>query len=86
VAAPRSTIDFATPDGAAIVVEDRPEQEVLTVGGVPLAPQGSSAANPAFDVTPAALVHAIVTEDGVITKPSPRVLARLAPSREKGPE
>ena len=41
VAAPRSTIDLATPDGAAIVVEDRPEDEVLTVGGVPTAPTGA---------------------------------------------
>jgi methylthioribose-1-phosphate isomerase len=77
VAAPRSTIDFDTPDGAAIVVEDRPEHEVLTVGGAPTAPRGSAAANPAFDVTPAALVHALVTERGVIAKPSRRALARL---------
>jgi S-methyl-5-thioribose-1-phosphate isomerase len=77
VAAPRSTIDFATPDGDAIVVEDRPEQEVLTFGGTSTAPRGSAAANPAFDVTPARLVHAIVTEHGVISKPSRRTLARL---------
>ena len=86
VAAPRSTIDFATADGAAIVVEDRPRHEVLTVGGVHTAPRGSTAANPAFDVTPAALVHAIVTEYGVLTKPSRRALAPLAPGKEKGPE
>ena len=84
VAAPRSTIDFATRDGAAIVVEDRPEHEVLTAGGAPTAPRGSAAANPAFDVTPAGLVHAIVTERGVITKPSRRALAPLR--KEKGPE
>jgi methylthioribose-1-phosphate isomerase len=45
VAAPRSTIDFATRDGAAIVVEDRPEHEVLEVAGVATAPRGSVAAN-----------------------------------------
>jgi methylthioribose-1-phosphate isomerase len=84
VAAPRSTIDFDTPDGAAIVVEDRPAHEVLTAGGVPTAPRGSAAANPAFDVTPASLVHAIVTEHGVIAEPSRRALAALR--REKGPE
>jgi S-methyl-5-thioribose-1-phosphate isomerase len=84
VAAPRSTIDFATADGAAIVVEDRSRHEVLTVGGVRTAPWGSGAANPAFDVTPAALVHAIVTERGVVTKPSRRALARLG--NEEGPE
>jgi methylthioribose-1-phosphate isomerase len=86
VAAPWSTIDFATPDGGAIVVEDRPPQEVLTVAGAPTAPRGSGAANPAFDVTPARLVHAIVTEHGVITKPSRRTLARPQREREKGPE
>jgi methylthioribose-1-phosphate isomerase len=84
VAAPRSTIDFATPDGAAIVVEDRPEPEVLTIEGVPTAPRRSAAANPAFDVTPARLVHAIVTEHGVIERPSRRALAVLR--KEKGPE
>jgi len=84
VAAPRSTIDFATPNGAAIVVEDRPEHEVLTAGGALTAPRGSTAANPAFDVTPARLVHAMVTERGVITKPSRRALAPLG--NEKGPE
>jgi methylthioribose-1-phosphate isomerase len=86
VAAPRSTIDFATPDGGAIVVEDRPEDEVLTVGGVLTAPRGSAAANPAFDVTPARLVHAIVTEHGVVAKPSRRTLEHLASGKEKGPE
>jgi methylthioribose-1-phosphate isomerase len=86
VAAPRSTIDFATADGAAIVVEDRPRHEVLRVGGVLTAPRGSGAANPAFDVTPAALVHSIVTEHGVIAKPSRRALAPLAPGKEEGPE
>jgi methylthioribose-1-phosphate isomerase len=86
VAAPRSTIDFLTPDGAAIVVEDRPEHEVLTIGGTPAAPRGSAAANPAFDVTPARLVHAIVTEHGVVTKPSRRALARLRTDTGKGPE
>jgi S-methyl-5-thioribose-1-phosphate isomerase len=88
VAAPRSTIDLATPDGAAIVVEDRPEHEVLEVGGVATAPRGSVAANPAFDVTPARLVRAIVTEVGVITTPSRRTLAPLLSrdGNEKGPE
>jgi len=84
VAAPRSTIDFETPDGTAIVVEDRPEHEVLEIEGVATAPRGSTAANPAFDVTPVGLVHAIVTESGVITKPSRRALAAL--QNEKGPE
>ena len=84
VAAPRSTIDFATATGDAIVVEDRPEREVLEVAGTAVAPRGSTAANPAFDVTPGGLVHAIVTECGVITRPSRRALASLR--NEKGPE
>jgi methylthioribose-1-phosphate isomerase len=69
------------------VVEDRPEHEVLEVAGVATAPRGSVAANPAFDVTPAKLVRAIVTEFGVIT-PSRGALAPLRnrPGKEKGPE
>ena len=62
VAAPESTVDTATPDGAAIEIEERSEAEVLSVGGVRQAPSCSQAWNPAFDVTPADLVTAIVTE------------------------
>jgi methylthioribose-1-phosphate isomerase len=65
VAAPMSTIDFTTPDGAAIVVEHRAAQEVTAVAGVAVAPAGSGAYNPAFDVTPPGLVTALVTERGV---------------------
>ena len=65
VAAPMSTVDFATPDGAAIVVEHRAAQEVTAVAGVAVAPTGSGAYNPAFDVTPPGLVTALVTERGV---------------------
>jgi len=65
VAAPMSTVDFATPDGAAIVVEHRAAQEVTAVAGVAVAPAGSGAYNPAFDVTPPGLVTALVTERGV---------------------
>jgi methylthioribose-1-phosphate isomerase len=66
VVAPVSTIDFATPDGAAIVIEQRPAQEVTHLAGQPVAPAGSDAFNPAFDVTPPDLITAIVTEAGVI--------------------
>ena len=62
VAAPESTIDPDTADGAAIEVEERAPDEVLVVGGRRMAPTESGAANPAFDVTPADLVTAIVTE------------------------
>ncbi len=62
VAAPEATLDPGTPDGAAIDVEERPEAEVLAFGEVPVAPAGARALNLAFDVTPADLVTAIVTE------------------------
>jgi methylthioribose-1-phosphate isomerase len=65
VAAPMSTIDFAADDGAGIVVEHRPAAEVTSWAGRPVAPAGSDAYNPAFDVTPPALVDALVTERGV---------------------
>jgi methylthioribose-1-phosphate isomerase len=66
VAAPVSTIDFAADDAAAIEVEHRAAQEVTSFAGVTVAPAGSAAYNPAFDVTPAALVTALVTERGVV--------------------
>jgi methylthioribose-1-phosphate isomerase len=66
VVAPESTIDPATPDGAAIRVEERPADEVTTVRGIRTAPAGTRALNPAFDVTPASLVTAIVTDRRVI--------------------
>lgn len=69
VAAPAATIDLDTPDGSAVVIEERDPNEIL-VGGQQFAPEGSSAYNPAFDVTPADLVTAIVTEAGVIEPPS----------------
>ena len=66
VAAPESTVDAATPDGAAIVIEDRDEDEVLAWAGARSAPPGARAVNPAFDVTPADLVTAVVTEARVV--------------------
>jgi methylthioribose-1-phosphate isomerase len=66
VVAPVSTVDFGTADGACIVIEQRPPQEVTELAGQPLAPAGSGAYNPAFDVTPPELVTAIVTETMVI--------------------
>ncbi len=62
VAAPESTVDPATPDGAAIEIEERAGSEVLSLGGRRVAPAESTAWNPAFDVTPADLVTAVVTE------------------------
>jgi methylthioribose-1-phosphate isomerase len=66
VVAPVSTVDLDTPDGSAIHIEQRPAQEVLSLAGQPVAPAGTGAYNPAFDVTPPSLVTAIVTERGVI--------------------
>jgi methylthioribose-1-phosphate isomerase len=65
VAAPASTFDPATPDGAAIPVERRDGEEVAVVGGQRLAPAGVAVENRAFDVTPAELVTAYVTEEGI---------------------
>ena len=65
VVAPVSTIDLNAPDGRAIVVEHRAACEVTFLGGQAIAPPGSAAYNPAFDVTPAALITALVTEEGV---------------------
>ena len=81
VVAPASTIDPATPDGAAVPIEERAESEVLaTPDGAPLAAPGARALNPAFDVTPAALVDAIVTERGVLRPPyAESIAAALAP-------
>jgi methylthioribose-1-phosphate isomerase len=65
VAGPTSTIDLGTPDGDTIAIEERGADEVLAFGGVRVAPPGTSVINPAFDVTPASLVSALVTEKGV---------------------
>jgi methylthioribose-1-phosphate isomerase len=65
VAAPWSTVDLATPDGTAITIEERDATEVTSLAGVPTAPPGTRAFNPAFDVTPARLIDAVVTERGV---------------------
>jgi methylthioribose-1-phosphate isomerase len=69
VVAPLTSVDLATPDGAAIPIEERPAEEVTTVRGVRIAPAGTEVYNPAFDVTPAELITAIVTEEGAIGPP-----------------
>jgi methylthioribose-1-phosphate isomerase len=69
VAAPWSTVDLETPSGAAIPIEERGEDEVVTLAGQRIAPPGVRARYPAFDVTPEALVTAIVTERGVVRRP-----------------
>jgi len=69
VAAPLSTIDTATTDGSAIPIEERDPAEVTGFCGMRWAPEGVGVANPAFDVTPAALITGIITEKGVIDRP-----------------
>jgi methylthioribose-1-phosphate isomerase len=69
VAAPVATIDLDCPTGAAIPIERRSGDEVTSVAGHRVAPAGFPAENRAFDVTPAALLTAIVTEDGVVRPP-----------------
>jgi methylthioribose-1-phosphate isomerase len=78
VAAPFSTVDLACPDGDSIPIERRSEAEVLTFAGIAVAPEGVRADNPAFDVTPARLITAIVTERGVVAPQGEGALARLA--------
>lgn len=77
VAAPVSTIDLSTPTGAEIPIEQRSADEVTHVRNVNIAPVGVVAAHPAFDVTPANLITAIVTEKGVAMAPYPESLAAL---------
>ncbi|MFN8079431.1 MAG: S-methyl-5-thioribose-1-phosphate isomerase [Kineosporiaceae bacterium] len=71
VVAPETTLDATTPDGAAIVIEDRGRDEVVALHGVRIAPDGATALNPAFDVTPADLITGIVTDQRII-RPEPR--------------
>ena len=81
VAAPISTIDLATPDGTHIPIEERPEKEVTHVGPSRLTPVGASIRNPAFDVTPARYVTAIVTERGIARPPYELSLAEFVNGR-----
>lgn len=75
VVAPETTVDPDTPTGAEIRIEDRGPAEVCGFAGVRTAPPGATARNPAFDVTPAALITAIVTEGRVVDLPAGRTPA-----------
>lgn len=70
VAAPLSTIDPATPTGAAIPIEERPAEEVTQVGPTRLCPEGVPVYNFAFDVTPAAFITGIITEKACCARPT----------------
>ena len=80
VASPLSTIDLDTPTGDDIPIEERSPDEVTHFDGHPVAPDDTPVHNPAFDVTPNALVDAIITEAGVATAPYTSSLAALKTS------
>jgi len=78
VAAPVSTFDFSMKTGAEIPIEERAAAEVTGFRDTVVAPKGMQVYNPAFDVTPASLIAAIITEKGVIAKPEARRIGRLS--------
>lgn len=77
VVAPTSTVDMSLANGDLIPIEQRSGDEVLGLGGQRIAAEGAEAWNPAFDVTPAALVDAIVTEKGVVLNPTAEKMAAM---------
>ena len=77
IAAPVSTFDFSIKTGEDIPIEERQADEVTTFRGAQAAPKGMKVYNPAFDVTPARLISAMITERGVLTPPFPAAIARL---------
>ena len=78
VVAPASTVDMATPDGAHIHIEERARRRIaVDFGGARTVAEGVSAFNPVFDVTPAELIDALVTERGVIERPDAAKMAAV---------
>lgn len=92
VAAPTSTVDSGLSDGEGIKIEQRAAYEVTHIGGSAIAPPGINVANPAFDVTPAKYIQAIISERGIIKKPFVSGIARalsgkpLAPQHQTKPD
>jgi len=78
VAAPLSTFDFSLKTGAEIPIEERSGTEVTHFRGIATAPRGMKVYNPAFDLTPASHISAIITEEGIMKKPYRTSLARIA--------
>jgi methylthioribose-1-phosphate isomerase len=78
VAAPISTIDFACPDGSKIPIEQRDSKEISHIAGRQMVPDGVLIENPAFDVTPAKYVTAIITERGIARAPYADSLREMA--------
>ena len=79
VVAPESTVDMETLSGDAIHIEDRGADEVVNVRGTPITPEGTGALNPAFDVTPAELITAIVTDRRVVRLDRDETLRSVSP-------
>ena len=77
VVAPTSTVDLNTASGADIPIENRSSDEVLCYAGQATAPAGAGAWNPAFDITPAVLIDAIVTEKGVVLAPDKAKIGKM---------
>jgi methylthioribose-1-phosphate isomerase len=77
VACPLSTVDTSTGTGEQIVIEERAVEEVIGYRGVCWAPSGIQVRNPAFDITPASLVTALITEKGVIRNPGVDSIAAI---------
>jgi methylthioribose-1-phosphate isomerase len=77
IAAPLSTVDLATHDGSAIPIEERNATEVTEIAGTRIAPEGVAVRHPAFDVTPARLITAIITDRGVARAPYEESLRAL---------
>jgi methylthioribose-1-phosphate isomerase len=84
VAAPLSSFDLSIEDGSEIPIEQRSPEEVTCWGGRTIAPPGIAVCNPAFDVTPARNVSAIITELGVIRRPDARRIARIVSELRAG--
>jgi methylthioribose-1-phosphate isomerase len=76
IAAPMSTIDIASPSGDSIPIEERDPKEVVEAFGRRIAPEGIAVRHPAFDVTPARLITAIITDRGVLWPPFEEAIAR----------
>jgi methylthioribose-1-phosphate isomerase len=85
VAAPLSTLDLTLASGDLIPIEQRAAGEVTHVFGQPVAPEGTQVQNPAFDVTPARYVTAIITEKGVARAPYEESLRTLANAPDRLP-
>jgi methylthioribose-1-phosphate isomerase len=77
VAAPLSTFDFTIADGSQIPIEERPAAEVREINGRLIVPAEAKVRNPAFDVTPARYITAIITERGIVRPPYDRTIEAL---------